>query len=220
MFLAGACCLALLAGCAAPLAALDGMGPMGQTLRYAVTPASHTLRARLAPGHEYMQVRVDGRESVLALGRRVAVQAGDAAAQAEDEYWYSPQSELIQLRDGRLWRVVGMTSEWRRQQARPPAWAEVPEGGEAVLWTRQVDRMPGYRWSEQDRVRTRRMQAAPSAVPAAQGAHLQWFEEQVQTRDGAGREWVFVQYFGLSQGRVVYSQQCVDRDLCLVLVRM
>ena len=166
-----------------------------------------------------MQVRVDGRESVLALGRRVPVQTADDAGQAHDEYWYSPQSELLQLRDGRLWRVVGMTTEWRRQLARPPAWTELAPDGQPVLWTREVDRMPSYRWAEKDRIRTRRMPGAPPGVPAAEGAPLQWFEDEVLTRDATGREWSFVQHFGVLQGRVVYSRQCVARDLCLVLVR-
>lgn len=204
--------LAVLAGCAPLGDGASSFGPVGDAVRYATKPAAAPNVGKLPAGFGYLQVRVDGRQSLLA----------SVPGQSEDEFWYSPQSELVQLRQGRLWRVLGMTTEWRSQQAQPPAWADVPASGEAVAWVRQVDRMPGYRWAERDEVRTRRLLVPPAKVADVLAAwpQAQWFEDSVQSRDGAGRPWAFVQRFALWQGRVVYSEQCIAPDLCLALTRL
>ena len=206
------CGLALLAGCAPLADTVGGFGPMGQALRYALKPAVAPDVAALPPGFAYLQVRVYGRQSVLA----------SVPGQGDDELWYSPQSELLHLRQGRLWRVLGMTTEWRGQQAQPPAWADVPASGEPVPWVRQVDRMPGYRWAERDEVLTRRLPAPPAKLDdvLATWPQAQWFEDSVQSRDAAGRPWAFGQRFALWQGQVVYSEQCIAPDLCLALTRL
>lgn len=162
------CGLVWLAGCAPLADAVGNLGPMGQALRYAVKPAVAPDVTGLPTGFAYVQVRVDGRQSVLA----------SVPGQGDDGLWYSPQSELVHLRNGRLWRVLGMTTEWRGQQAQPPAWADVPANGEAVAWARQVNRMPGYRWAERDEVRTRRLPAPPASVAPvlATWPQAQWYE--------------------------------------------
>ena len=222
MFLVAGLCLALLQGCGSSSPVLEHLGPVGRALGHVTRSAPQVDSARLLPGFEYMRVQVQGRQSLLVLGQRVAGPSDSPAAQ--DEFWYSPQSELMHLRDGRLWRVMGMTTEWRRQQAQPPAWHEVPASGEAVAWVRRVDRMPGYRWAERDEVKTRRL---PGAAPVAAAAEVgrrwpqaQWLEDAVQSRDAAGRPWAFVQRFALWQGQVVYSEQCIAPDLCLALTRL
>ena len=193
-------------------------------MAHVTRPALTADSARLLPGFEYLRVQVRGRQSLMVLGQRVVGPEGEKGRPAlQDEYWYSPQSELMQLRDGRVWRVMGMTTEWRSQAAQAPAWHEVPASGDAVAWVRQVDRMPGYRWAERDAVRTRRVPAPAGAEAAAVGQRwpqAQWFEDAVDSRDGAGRPWAFVQRFALWQDQVVYSEQCIAPDLCVALMRL
>lgn len=229
MFLAcgGGLVLGLLSGCAATSSVLDSLGPVGRAMAHVARPALTADSARLLPGFEYLRVQVRGRQSLMVLGQRVVGPEGTGGPEgrpvASDEYWYSPQSELMQLRDGRLWRVMGMTTEWRRQEAQAPAWHDVPASGDAVAWVRQVDRMPGYRWAERDEVRTRRVQPPTDVEAAAVGQRwpqAQWFEDAVHSRDGVGRPWAFVQRFALWQGQVVYSEQCIAPDLCVALMRL
>ena len=169
--------------------------------------------ARLLPGYNYLHIGVDGRETLMVRGTHSAT----STEAAPDEYWYSAQSEMLQLRQGRIWRVLGMTTEWRQQVAKPPAWRELPATGAPVVWQRQTHRMPGYRWHEVDHVQTRRLAQAPSTALAKRWPQAQWFEDQVQSIDGEGRPWAFKQHFALLQDQVAYSEQCIARDLCLQL---
>lgn len=216
--------LSLLNGCAPLADAVSSLGPAGEALSYAVKPAAAPNSARLPAGFEYLQVGVGSRQALMVLGQRRAANAAGAPRQSEDEFWYSAQSELLHLRDGRLWRVLGMTTEWRGQHSQPPAWSDVPDNGEALVWSRQVDRMPGYRWAEVEQVSTRRLLAAPAdkaARAAVQGwPQAQWFEDDVQATDAGGRLWPHTQRFALWLGQVVYSEQCIARDLCLALTRL
>lgn len=207
--------LTLLCACA-PLANKAGiLGPMGDALVLAIAPSVKPDPSRLPKGFEYMQVTVGQRHTLMALGERRG-----AGAEQADEFWYSPQSELVHLRNGRLWRVVGMTTEWREQQAHPPAWSDLPMSGEPVLWHRRVDRMPGYRWQDLDRVQTRRLTEPPNDALAKAVNPAQWFEESVQATDAQGRSWHYTQRFALRDGAVFYSEQCIARDLCVSLTKL
>lgn len=216
--------LAWLAGCTPLAEAVGGLGPAGEALRYALKPAAAPDGARLPPGFEYMQVGVGSRQALMVLGQRRAAGAADGPAQGVEEFWYSAQSELLHLRDGRLWRVLGMTTEWRKQYRQPPAWEDLPTNGEALTWARRVDRMPGYRWADQEQISTRRLLSVPAdqaGRAAVQGwPQAQWFEDDVQATDAEGRPWRHTQRFALWQGQVVYSEQCIARDLCLTLTRL
>ncbi len=188
---------------------------MGDALGFAIRPAALPDAARLPAGFEFMQVSVGGRQTLLALGAR-----RDGGAGSTDEFWYSPQSELVHLRNGRVWRVLGMTAEWRDQHASPPAWTDVPHSGEAVVWQRRVDRMPGYRWNETEQVQTRRLNTPVPEVVAKAWPQALWFEDVVQGKDALGQPWQYTQRFALLQGRVLYSEQCIARDLCIALTKL
>lgn len=220
----GACfgwCGLLLSACAPLAEVASHFGPVGELARLGAQSSAQADPSRFPAGFEYMQVRLEGRRSLMVLGQRAAAPAPE---QGEDEHWYSPQSELLQLRDGRVWRALGMTTEWRGQYTPAPAWRDVPATGQAMAWQRRVDRMPGYRWADVDQVATRRLPAAP-LTPSLAGAAKQWpgaewFEDTVQSHDDQGRNWAYVQRFALQQGKVVYSEQCIAPNLCLTLVRV
>lgn len=203
----------LLASCAAQPS--SWLGPAGDAVVYAVRPLPAPLIAPLPKGVEALQVAVGGRQTLMVLGQRRPA-PGDAI---QDEFWYSAQAELLHLQDGRLWRAVGMTTEWREQRSHAPAWADVPADGQAVVWRRKVNRMPGYRWEEEDRVSTRRLLQAP-ADKATQWPQAQWFVDEVLTHNAAGGRWQHAQRFAVLQGQVVYSEQCIAPDLCLMLTRI
>ena len=77
--------------------------------------------------------------------------------------------------------------------------------------------MPHYRFGVRDEVLTRAVAAPTSGWhPQAQPQpHWRWYEDEVRTTDATGQPWVFNQRFAVVQGRVVYSEQCVEKDLCL-----
>lgn len=213
-------------GCASWSSAVSGLGPVGDALRFAGQTASRAasgngldttrLPTELAQ-YEYMQLAVSGWYSLMALGRRDRTAVPQYG---EDEYWYSPLGEMLHSRDGRLWRVLGMTTEWRGQQAQAPAWSDVPAAGQELSWVRKVDRMPGYRWAEVDRIRTRRLLTPPSVAAHRTWPQAQWFEDEVQAFDAVGLPWQYTQRFAVWQGRVMYSEQCIARDLCLSMTRV
>lgn len=205
-----AVCTVLLTACAHSNISLPKFGPAGDAMRYVLGPSPSP---RLLPGYEYLQVSVHGRQTLL-------VRAPSVAATASDEYWYSAQSEMLQLRHGRLWRVLGMTTEWRDQVSSPPTWQQLATAGDSVAWRRQVNRMPGYRWQEIDHIQSRPMRQAPNTTLATQWPTAQWFEEDVHSLDGDGRRWVFKQRFAVHEGHVVFSEQCIAPDLCLQLTRL
>ncbi len=208
-----------LAGCAQsdPASPLPRFGPAGDALRLALRPKDSLQDpSRLLPGYSYLHIGVGGRETLMVRGARPAT----APEAAGDDYWYSAQAEMLQLRQGRIWRVLGMTTEWRHQSAMPPAWSQLPPTGEPVAWQRHAHRMPGYRWHETDHIQTRRLPQAPSPALATRWPQAQWFEDEVQSLDGEGRRWAFKQHFALLHDQVTYSEQCIARDLCLQLTAL
>lgn len=165
---------------------------------------------RLADDRDYLLLRVQGRDAVMALGER--------SGNAPDEHWFSAQREWLQLRGGRIQAVLGMTHEWRGLRGQAPEWSRVDAG--AVQWVRERDEMPHYRHGVSDKVTTRVAQAPAS------GLHPQlrpqpdwhWYEDEVTTTDASGRPWVFGQRFALAQGRVVYSEQCIAPQWCFQML--
>jgi hypothetical protein len=172
--------------------------------------------------YEYLQVEFKSAKILLALGQRTR-----DANNLVVEHWYSGQSELLEIRNGRIWRLSGAMTEWRGQVAAPPAWSALAHG-EQLSWQRQLDIMPGYRYGQTDHIVSHRLQSPPTSAKRALGAQAQaqavsWFSDTVTSRDEAGRPWIFEQVFAIEtntanpDGRWTYSEQCVSPQLCMKL---
>lgn len=189
-----ALCVPLLSACANLNASLE-------TVRGLWRPPGPVF----AKGFEYLEVTVDGRRSVMALGSR------EQQRGAWVEQWFSGQGEMLELRDGRIHRVLGMTREVRHTQVSAPGWQALVGPSDGAHWTRQRQVMPGYQ-VRSEQVSTRPLAKAMPAQPEAS-----WIEEAVATQLLDGRPWRYSERFALQQGRVVYSEQCIAPDLCFKL---
>lgn len=168
--------------------------------------------AQVQPGVEYLWVSLDGRASVMALGER-KLQPGKGHVDVH-EYWYTGQGEMLYLLNGRIQQAHGFISEWRAQISSAPAWEDVLQSSREWLWQRRLDIMPGYRYGVVESVVLNRMQA-PKRLPEGVTSQAQWVVETVNSKGHDGLEWWYLQKFALLNDRVVYSEQCLDKTLCL-----
>ncbi len=194
------------------------LGPTGLALRQLLVNAPAPVP--VSSNFEYLQVEINSVQILLALARRT-IDPNNVVV----EHWYSGQSELLEIRNGRIWRLSGAITEWRGQVAVPPSWSALANGG-PVTWQRQLDIMPGYRYGQTDHIVSQRMQSPPAsskqALPA-QAQPLLWISDAVTSRDEAGQPWTFEQVFAIesgnanTDGRWIYSEQCVAPLMCMKL---
>ena len=178
--------------------------------------------ANLTLGYEYLWVSWDGKASVMALGAR---EMHDSAVH---EHWYTGQGEMLYLVDGRVQQALGFTHELRQQKGAPPAWRsfaaqleqvsmkEQNQSNKDVVWTRQLDVMPGYRFCVQETVVSSTV-AEPTRMPEGVPAHAHWVADKVLGKKANGLPWLYAQLFAVANGRVVYSEQCLAPAVCLKL---
>ena len=165
---------------------------------------------KLKPGFEYIFIEIDGRKTFMALGSRQEVT--EAGQLLVHERWYNSQREMIHMINGRIHTALGLTIEWRRQRSAPPSWESLSGTSEPVVWQRELDIMPGYRFGQTDRIESRAIYAPKSAPPHTVGT--QWFTDNVRSTHFWGGDWLYQQHFAIKQGRVVYSEQCLSPSVC------
>ena len=190
------------------LCACQGGSPVFDTAASAWSPAERN--PQFVAKFEYLQVELDGRQAYMALGRREVIGADVR------EFWYSGQREMLQLLNGRIEQVFGMTREVRQVSEARPDWLHVLTQTQPVAWQRHLDLMPGYRYGVAEGVTTAKAQRprhAPDDVPPS----AQWLSENVQRQEPHGQVSTYSQWFALHEGRVVYSEQCVAADMCFKL---
>ena len=169
---------------------------------------------RYRPGFEYLAVSLDSRASVMALGERTVQGSGDS--RHVHERWYTGQGEMLYVVDGRIQQALGFTHEWRGQTSTPPAWEAVLHNSRELSWRRMLDVMPGYRYNLIDNITTYKT-AVPKRLPEGVSPQAQWVADLVSSKGDDGLDWWYVQKFAVLDGRVVYSEQCVAKTLCLAL---
>ena len=127
---------------------------------------------------------------------------------------------MLYLVNGRVQQALGFTHELRQQTGTPPAWgrfdAALVQATQDVVWTRQLDVMPGYRFGVQETVVSRTV-AEPTRLPEGVPAHAPWVADEVLGKKANGLPWVYAQLFAVANGRVVYSEQCLAPAVCLKL---
>jgi len=212
-----------LAGCQS-LSSIEGLakplGPTGVALSQLFGKSPDPVPS--SSKFEYLQVEFKSAKVLLALGQRTR-----DANNVVTEHWYSGQSELLEIRDGRVWRLSGALTEWRGQVSAPPKWTELADG-EKVTWQRQLDIMPGYRYGQIDDIASQRLSGPPASVKqrldlSTQTRSLRWFSDAINSRDETGQPWIFEQVFAIDldsghpNGRWIYSEQCVSPLMCMRL---
>lgn len=217
--------LLLLAGCA------SGGSAMMQTTQLWVQQAlpgavPDGLPQQPDPRYRYLRVEMPKRTpGIWVLGYV------DPHAMGDIEVWYSAQSQVLKLQNGRIVATQGLELDWPavRFAAAPPAWAALAADTAVAAATleREHDELPGYRYGVRERLVLQVLEQAPPLTgPGALRADLAkryaWFQETATPHDVLGAA-VLTNWYAwgmhLGQRTVVYSQQCLKPDFCLRMQR-
>jgi hypothetical protein len=186
-----------------------GHTPVTQTLWDAIPGRDKNVDAiKLNPALRYLRVTVRGRVALLVLGYV------EPHPEGEIDTWYSVEGEVLRLQNGRIVGTAGLETDWRAvRNVSLPAWKDMV-GRPALVYSRERDEMPGYRFGIAENV-TLYSVPAPSnsrlAVLPADG--LRWYEETVLGQPDGLASARFALHAG--EPRVVYGEQCLSQKLCI-----
>jgi len=166
--------------------------------------------SQVQAGFEYILVSSDQNDAVMALGER----RFDESKKQLHEYWYTGQGEMLYLVDGRIQQALGFTNEIRGQTNAAPSWNEFTESSRKLTWRKQIDLMPGFRYGVVNNITSYKIEP-PRKLPDSLPTPLQWVADLVESKTSDGLDWRYIQRFALHEGRVVYSEQCISRELCI-----
>ena len=200
-------CLAL------TLLALGACGhtPVTRTLFDAIPGLSKAVDdTPLNPNLRYLRVTVRGRVALMVLGYI------DPTPEGEIDTWYSGEGEVIRLQNGRIVETAGLETNWRAvRNLSLPAWKDML-GRQALVYRRERDEMPGYRFGIAESVSLYHVPVPSNArlvrMPAAD---LRWYEETVLGQPDALPSARFGLQAKEGEPRVVYGEQCLAQDFCL-----
>ena len=164
----------------------------------------------LNPNLRYLRVTTRGRTALMVLGYVEPSAAGNV------EVWYSSEAEVLRLQNGRIVGTGGLETDWRAvRHFSLPAWKDL-SGRATVIYRRERDEMPGYRFGIEEAVSLYPVRPPNNAklvrLPAQD---LRWYEETVQGQpDGLPSA-----RYGLNEKsgepRVIYGEQCLSQTFCL-----
>ena len=174
--------------------------------------------SQVQPGYEYILVSANGHQAVMALGSRESL-PDNVARLRTHEYWYTGTGEMIHLVNGRVNKALGFTHEIRSQTQSYPSWEDLLDSKNPVTWFRKLDLMPGYRYNLLNNVSTYKI-SFPSDSPDYLPSRTQWIADSVESKSLDGRAWRYLQRFAIVDGVVFYSEQCIDKDLCLTIRKL
>jgi len=146
----------------------------------------------------------------MALGERRV----DESRNLIHEHWYNGQGEMLYLVDGRIQKALGFTNEIRGQNNLPPKWKEIFESRGELNWHRKIDLMPGFRYGVVENITTSKVDP-PIKLSDSLPANSKWIAELVDSKSSDGGTWRYKQRFAIHEGRIVYSEQCIGKDLCI-----
>lgn len=199
--------LALLTACSSAFQAT------GDTLLYSIDPDRRVNAKNLNPDFTYLRVIVDGRLAFLAHGAVDRVEGRDL------DVYFSGTGEVLKLSSG---RIEEFSSDQRHISIRPlaagyPGWDVLALNEYRV----EVNSRPGYRFSAPQRRLLRPLERPPrkTNLMGIDPRSLQWFEEVSDNTAKSQTRSLFGILVELSGPKVVYSEQCIDSDICLSLQR-
>lgn len=168
--------------------------------------STNTAAPALNPAYRYLRIQTGKRVAYFALGYV------DSLPEGKVEVWYSGGKEVLKLLDGRMVGMVGTATEWLSVTLiSPPAWGDKLDGME---YERRLDISPGYRYGVRERLRLKRL-PPPSDTKLAdlKPQDILWYREVP-----VGPSAIPSALYGLMKEgdawRVVYSEVCLDTNLC------
>jgi hypothetical protein len=192
--------------------AFSGCGGINPVIDMTTTllPFNSTV-VSFQPGFEYLAVNLNGRKTHIALGHRV--KQGDTL----HEYWYSGEREMMHLANGRIVEVQGMTYEVRATTTEVPSWQSIADSSQYIVWSRQRDVMPGYRYGLVEYVISQKVTPSAKERDLIKNENAIWVEEEIKSKNTDGKAWIYGDLFAIVNDQVIYSQQCVSAALCFTL---
>lgn len=196
---------ALLAGCA--------VEPASQ----AVVDAYRLIRSEgasdssvrgLNPDFKYLRVQINEREVFMVLGYI------DPTPDGPVQVWYSAESDVLRLRDGRVVSAIMKTgTNWLSVSfSHLPGWNMA---GEQAEFERNRDVSPGYRYGINEKMLISRIAPPKDTrlknIPASS---LTWFEETVQGGAEGHPARYAVRLDSSGAHQVIYAEQCLSREYC------
>jgi hypothetical protein len=221
-FLMGITAVLALAAVFGLAACTPGMTAAVASLREMAPGRTAVDAANLDPKFAYLRVTRGNRVGFLWRGSIERTPEGLV------EVYYSGTGEVLRLRDGRLVGASGLATEWRRVEDRAPAWRALVTAREPAAFARVRDVMPGYRSGVRDELLLHPIEAPRrSALQVIDPRTLTWFEERTRSRGfelrGTPADTLPAARYALdlsgSEPAVVYSEQCVAKDLCFTWQR-
>ena len=186
--------------------------PVTRTLWDAIPALGQNVDAiKLNPNLRYLRVTVRGRVAFMVLGYV------EPHPEGEIDTWYSSAGEVIRLQNGRIVGTAGLETDWRAvRNVSLPAWKDMA-GRTAVVYSRERDEMPGYRYGIAERVKLDPVPAPHnSKLVGLRADSLRWYEEAVLGQpDGlaSGRFALHTKEDG--EPLVAYGEQCLSQVLCI-----
>ncbi len=189
--------------------------PITQTVRVAIRGSGPDVDAlKLNPSLRYLRVTVRGRVVLMVLGYV------EPHPEGEIQTWYSSEGELMRLQNGRVVATAGLETDWRAvRNSSLPAWKEVTGqnvSGRPVVYQRERDEMPGYRFGIAESVSLYPVRAPSNArLVGLPAQDLRWYEEAVQGQPDGLPSARFALDVKNGEPRVVYGEQCLSQNFCL-----
>ena len=188
-----------------------GHTPVTRTLFDAIPGLGNKVDdIKLNPSLRYLRVTVRGRVVLMVLGYV------EPHPEGQIDTWYSSEGEVIRLQNGRIVGTAGLETDWRAvRNFSLPAWKDLA-GRSGVVYRRERDEMPGYRFGIAETVSLYPV-PVPSNAKLARlpAAGLRWYEEAVLGQPDGLASGRFALHVKNGEPRVVYGEQCLLRDLCI-----
>lgn len=188
-----------------------GHTPVTRTLWDAIPGLGKNVDAiKLNPRLRYLRVTVRGRVAFMVLGYV------EPTPEGEVDTWYSSEGEVIRLQNGRIVGTAGLETDWRAvRNVSLPAWKDLA-GRPAVVYSRERDEMPGYRYGIAERVKLYPVPAPNNSKLVGLPADgLRWYEEAVLGQPDGLASGRFALHAKDGEPLVVYGEQCLSQSLCL-----
>jgi len=211
MRLSGLLCLLALVGCTSGSSALYH-SVLSVAQGSPKVPALQQVSGRTPP--ILTIIHADGRQTRMALGY---TEPPPPPLQGQATVWFSADRAMIKLWQGRILASAGWPVDWRAVRLpQLPDWSQL--SAEGVIYLRERDVMPGYRYGLKDNVLLRPMTITAiqrAQLSSAIAAHWHWYEEI--SLDGQ----LPTTWFAIDPGQpdqpVLYSRQCFAPGHCVQL---
>jgi len=162
------------------------------------------------PNFRYLRVTVKNRAALMVLGYTEPHVGGKI------EVWYSNTGQVIRLQNGRIIGTVGLETDWLNVNYHPlPSWQEIARSS-SVVYQRQRDQMPGYRYGIRELVSVYPTPPPTnSKIVQISAKQLRWYEEIAHNNSQklpSARFGVLEKDGAIT---VLYGEQCFTDSFCL-----